>query len=120
MASSRCLEKVQISKATLIDPSEEETDDEEIDVTDPARGSVAKRVGGTAVSGKRLEVVIPKKLEKGIMFARFVKCMGAAKGNLNQAYVMAKNHYQDSPQLINVLKAQTEYGDIRHQKGCAS
>jgi HK97 family phage major capsid protein len=90
-------------------------DDDEIDVDDPqpnpgprvlrnvqVQNAVKKGVSGR--EGPRIQV-ISKKLEKGILFARYVKCLGAARGEVAQAYMIAKTQYPDTPQIAQVLKA---------------
>jgi HK97 family phage major capsid protein len=69
-------------------------------------GRAVKNALGSSVQGSRISTVgLNKQLEKGIMFARYVKCLGAAKGDVTQAYMMAKQHYPDTPQIAQVLKA---------------
>lgn len=92
----RRLEKVQLKQAKPVVADPDEPDDDGDDTVDPA-------VPGINRQAKSI-VAIPKKLEKGIMFARFVKCLAANRGDASRAYNMSKQ-YTDSPQVMNVLKA---------------
>lgn len=102
----RRMEAIQKSnaKAVVEDPS-----DDEIDADDP---KVLPKVKDPT-RGKHLEVVVPKKLEKGILFARFVKCLGASKGDISGAIAIANQHYKDtSPQIGRVLRAMRDGGSL--------
>lgn len=100
----RRLEKIDSTKSVPLGDEDEEEDDEEVDVVDPP-------VPGINKHAKNISVVVPKKLAKGIMFARFVKCMGASKGDVQGAMGIAKSRYADSPQILQVLKALQDTGD---------
>ena len=50
------------------------------------------------------------KLEKGIGFARYVKCLGLAKGNTMQAEQIAKSLYPEMTELHSVMKAAVAAG----------
>jgi len=97
----RRMEKLQVAQATVVDPDE---DDDEIDAG-THRVPKSKTVdGGGAVQGGRI-ISVSKTLPKGILFARYVKCLGAARGDLANAVTLAKLHYPDTPQIATVLKA---------------
>jgi HK97 family phage major capsid protein/HK97 family phage prohead protease len=49
--------------------------------------------------------VVPEKLEKGIAFARFVKCMAVARGNRGEALEVAKHYYPEMKPLHNIIKS---------------
>jgi HK97 family phage major capsid protein/HK97 family phage prohead protease len=55
-------------------------------------------------------VKAPKQLEKGIEFAQFAICLGAAKGNLMQAEQIAKSRFGDNEALNISLKAAVNAG----------
>lgn len=56
-------------------------------------------------------VDIKPKLDKGIEFARFAMCLAASKGNIPQAYEIAKSRYaNDGERLHTVLKAAVAAG----------
>lgn len=55
-------------------------------------------------------VALKKELPKGIEFARFAMCVGAAKGNIPQAFEIAKSRFADTPRIANVLKAAVAAG----------
>jgi HK97 family phage major capsid protein/HK97 family phage prohead protease len=104
----RRLEKAQVVEATTVDPEQEEQDDEEIDVEVPPTGSVRRSVGrvirGAGGRDPHVQTVaLRKELPKGILFARFVQCMGAARGDTAAACKYAKR-YNDTPHLYGVLK----------------
>lgn len=71
-----------------------------------AAAEAAKARAGAPVNAVQLK----PQLEKGIEFARFAMCLGAAKGDLPQAYELAKSRFADSPQLHTVLKAAVAAG----------
>lgn len=50
------------------------------------------------------------KLDKGIEFARYAMCLGVAKGNIQQAYEIAKNRFADNERICNTLKAAVAAG----------
>lgn len=50
------------------------------------------------------------KLDKGIEFARYAKCLAAAHGNPMQALEIAKSAYKDHTRIHNVLKASVAAG----------
>lgn len=105
LSDLRRMEKVQVAQATAIGDPEDE-DEEEIEAGEHKPPKVKSVDGGGAVEGRgRVTVAVSKKLAKGIMFARYVKCLGAARGDLANAYTLAKLHYNDTPQIAQVLKA---------------
>jgi HK97 family phage major capsid protein/HK97 family phage prohead protease len=60
----------------------------------------------------RAEVIVrnPDKLDKGIGFARFVKCLGLAQGNLMHAQLIATQRYKNDDRLNMVLKTAVAAG----------
>ena len=59
--------------------------------------------GGTVVN-------VGQKLEKGIEFARYAKCLAAARGSRSEALEFAKNHYPEMARLHGILKAAVAAG----------
>ncbi len=51
-----------------------------------------------------------EKLDKGIEFARFAMCLGAAKGELQSAYAMAQKRFPNNERINLTLKAAVEAG----------
>lgn len=70
---------------------------------------VVKTAGGTvvnaAVNHAPAVIRVEKKLEKGIGFARFAKCLAAAGGSRIEALEIAKAQYRDDAKLHHVIKA---------------
>ncbi len=70
---------------------------------------VQKAAGGQVITtaGNRAPGIIrvEQKLEKGIGFARFAKCLAAAKGSRSDALEIAKAKYGDDAKLHHVLKS---------------
>lgn len=58
-------------------------------------------------SGARIQVRA-EKLEKGVAFARYVKCMSAAKGMQPVAQQLAKQHYPHMKELHTILAGNVE------------
>jgi hypothetical protein len=99
----RRLEKAQLVKATAVIADLPEDDD--IDPEDPAATANPKKKGVQAQGGgARSLVAIPKQYAKGILFARFVKCMAVGRGDASVAYNFSKQ-YADTPQIGRVIKA---------------
>jgi HK97 family phage major capsid protein len=68
--------------------------------------------GGTAVQlrpGARISVE-GEKLEKGIAFARYVKCVAAAQGSRSEALEIAKSVYPNMKPLHTILKSAVAAG----------
>lgn len=74
-------------------------------VTDSAAASAAR--GGGDI---RVKIQDNGAAEKGIGFARLVKCYGLAKGNTMQALEIAKANYKHDQRVQNVLKAAVAAG----------
>jgi HK97 family phage major capsid protein len=55
-------------------------------------------------------ITVKKQLPPGIEFARYAMCLLAAKGDLPQAYEIAKNRYPDEGRIQLVLKAAVAAG----------
>lgn len=60
--------------------------------------------------GHRIEVKRQEKLEPGIAFARLVKSLGAAKGDMGRAVAIAKSRYGDDSDAVGTLKNIYERG----------
>ncbi len=118
LSDLRRMEKLMVAQATVVDPDED--DDGEVEAGEtPKVKSRAKTVDdGGAVEGRgRVIAVVPKKLQKGILFARYVKCLGAARGDLANAVTLAKLHYPDTPQIAQVLNHWIADPTARHAAG---
>ncbi len=98
------LEKLQVAQASRVSggPGDEDDDTEGEVGTEP---STVRRSNGAGGAAHVRTTQLVKQLEPGIMFARYVKCLGAALGDVHTAHVMAKMHYPDTPQIANVFKA---------------
>jgi HK97 family phage major capsid protein/HK97 family phage prohead protease len=48
-----------------------------------------------------------RKLAPGIRFARYAMCVGAAKGNMMQAELLARDKFKDTPEVADILKLAT-------------
>jgi HK97 family phage major capsid protein len=77
--------------------------------------------GAVAVNGKTAEeatasresrviVKAQEKLEPGIAFARLVKSLGAAKGDMGRATIIAKSRYGEDSDAYGALKSIYEHG----------
>lgn len=60
--------------------------------------------GAMKVRDPRSIVVMEKKLDKGIAFARFVGCMAKGKGNTYEALNFAKSRFADDQRLHQVIE----------------
>ncbi len=98
------LEAVQVRQATRVGPGDEDGDDEGEVGTEPAAPVVRRSANGSGAPHVRT-VGLVKTLEPGIMFARYVKCLGAAVGDMGSALTLARLHYPDTPQIAQVIKA---------------
>lgn len=58
----------------------------------------------------RTPLTVVPKLGKGIEFARYVMCLGAAKGDLNTAVKIAENRFADNIRVVNTLKSAVSAG----------
>jgi len=133
MASAEALEAL-MTKASdegrTLDESEAEKYDElEADVAvvdkhldrlhrlETAQAAKAKVVEGTTADegshsrdvGAR-HITVEPVLPKGIEFARYVRCLAAAKGNTMGALEIARARYPDNPRIHTVLKAAVAAG----------
>jgi HK97 family phage major capsid protein len=86
----RALEALYVQKATLVDPT-------------PSPQSAAHSREGVNVKNTQ-------KLEPGIRFARFAMCLGAAKGDHERAFRLAKSRFPEDDAVVNVLRTQAETG----------
>ncbi len=64
----------------------------------------------TARGGERIIVKAPEKLEPGIAFARLVKSLGAAKGDVGRAARIASARYGEDSDAFGALKSIDERG----------
>jgi HK97 family phage major capsid protein/HK97 family phage prohead protease len=55
-------------------------------------------------------ITVESPLPKGIEFARYVRCLAAAKGNIMGALKVAEAQYPDNPRIHTVLKAAVAAG----------
>ena len=85
------LEKLNIEKATTV----------------TASGNGSGTVTRLPVTVKTVE-----KLEPGILAARYIMCLGVAKGNLAVAAQLAERHYPHSESVVKTLKFQAEGADL--------
>jgi hypothetical protein len=53
-----------------------------------------------------------EKLEKGILAARYIMCLGVAKGDHAKAFRLAEQHYPRSESIVKTLKMQAEGMDL--------
>lgn len=111
IADNQKLEKMQTQAAQSVNVEVDDDGDEELDLDDPTTvtgkkvgAKVNKGNGNEGVRGVRT-VHVTKKLDKGIALARYVKCVGASRGDMTQAIGFAKLHYPDMPQLNEILKS---------------
>lgn len=65
---------------------------------------------GAAQVRSGIQVKTQPKLAPGIGLARFVKCLGMAKGNPMHALELAKSRYGESSAIVGVFKAAVEAG----------
>lgn len=70
---------------------------------DTPKKAAESRAGSTIVSLKQKEV-------PGIAFARFVRCVALARGNLVQAEKIAEKDYKDDQRIVNIVKAAVAAG----------
>lgn len=105
LADLRKMEKLQVRAAATVELDDPEDPDPEFEAGETRTPRVKTVDDGGALEGRRISVAVSKKLAKGILFARYVKCLGAARGDLANAVTLAKLHYADTPQIAQVLKA---------------
>jgi hypothetical protein len=74
---------------------------------------VEKAFEQTHVS-QRSEIVLKQKetVEPGILAARYIMCLGVAKGDHAKAFRLAEQHYPQSESIVKTLKAQSEGADL--------
>lgn len=113
----RSLEKLSVAQARTV--GEEQEDPTDVDPDEPGganrqRGRSDTGNGGAAPgAGPHVQTMhLRQKLAPGILFARYVKCIGAAKGDATQAENFAKLHYPDTPQIREVIKAGLIGGNV--------
>jgi HK97 family phage major capsid protein/HK97 family phage prohead protease len=106
LKDARRVEKMQLANANVVRTVGDDEEDDEEDVESlPVPKQVARRKSNGQEGHVQTRLLNPK-LEKGIMFARYVKCLGASKGDITGAIALAKGNYSDTPQIARVLKAQ--------------
>jgi HK97 family phage major capsid protein len=86
------LEEIQVKAAAPVEPRRVATPAAAANARDPA------------------SVKNTQKLEPGIKFARFAMCLGAARGDHERAFKLAKSRFPDNEDVVNVLRAQAESG----------
>jgi HK97 family phage major capsid protein len=78
----------------------------------PVAGATTEEAG-TSRGGERIQVKRAEKLEPGIAFARLVKSLGAAKGDMGRAVLIAKDRYGEDSDAVGTLKSIYERGGDR-------
>lgn len=76
----------------------------------PVRATVEDQPQAGTQARQGIVVMGKDTLPPGIEFARYVKCLAAAKGNLMQAYEISKTQYPDQTRIHTVLKAAVAAG----------
>jgi HK97 family phage major capsid protein len=69
-----------------------------------------KDAGAESRGHDRIIVKAPEKLEPGLAFARLVKSLGAAKGDMGRAVAIAKARYGEDSDAVGTLKSIYERG----------
>lgn len=72
-------------------------------------GTGSRGVGDDPTPG-RVVHGMKTRLEKGVRFARYALCIGAAKGNLMQAEIIANTRFKDTPEVGLALKGAVAAG----------
>jgi capsid protein len=62
--------------------------------------------------GGQVTIKTLEKLEPGILAARYIMCLGVAKGNHEVAFRLAEKHYPHSDSIVKTLKYQAEGVDL--------
>jgi HK97 family phage major capsid protein len=70
----------------------------------PVAGATSEEAFTTR-GGQRIQVKAPEKLEPGIAFARLIKSLGAAKGDMGRAVRIAAARYGEDSDAVGTLKA---------------
>jgi HK97 family phage major capsid protein len=78
----------------------------------PVAGATAAEAATTR-SGERIQVKRQEKLEPGIAFARLVKSLGAAKGDMGRAVKIAQDRYGEDSDAVGTLKSIYDRGGDR-------
>ena len=80
----------------------------------PAADDAKEKSNATASDGTRIGLSLRtvEKLEPGQLAARYIMCLGVAKGNHAVASQLAEKHYPNSESVVRTLKAQAEGADI--------
>lgn len=76
--------------------------------------TVVDKTNQTASQLQRSEIVLKsnEKTEPGILAARYMMCLGVAKGDHAKAFRLAEQHYPKSESIVKTLKAQAEGADL--------
>ena len=80
----------------------------------PVAGQTSDEANTTR-GNQHIVVKAPEKLEKGIAFARLVKSLGAAQGDVGQAMHIAKARYGEDSATVGAFKAMYENGQKKLQ-----
>lgn len=64
----------------------------------------------SAVSSSGVIYGMKSRLEPGVRFARYAMCIGASKGNLMQAELIAAQRFKDTPEVAMALKTAVSAG----------
>jgi hypothetical protein len=75
----------------------------------PVAGQTSEEASTTR-GGERIQVKTQPKLEPGIEFARLVKSLGAAKGDMGRAIALARSRYGEESNAVGALKSIYERG----------
>jgi len=75
-----------------------------------AVGEVKSVVDASRARETQSYITVRDALPPGIEFARYVRCLAAARGNTMQALEIAKHQFPDQPRLQTVLKAAVAAG----------
>jgi HK97 family phage major capsid protein len=75
----------------------------------PAAGG-SREEAGTSRGGERIQVKRQEQLEPGIAFARLVKSLGCANGDMSRAVRIAASRYGEDSDAVGTLKAIDERG----------
>jgi HK97 family phage major capsid protein len=81
-------------------------------LTTPVAGQTAEE-GNITRGGERIVVKAPEKLEPGIAFARLIKSLGMADGNMRDAAAIAEARYGENSEAAGTLKSLANRGQRR-------
>jgi len=72
----------------------------------------SSRRKATSGAVNTLQVKNIEKLEPGILAARYIMCLGVARGDHEKAFNLAQKHYPHSESVVKTLKYQAEGADL--------